>query len=81
MKLSYDNHPSHEIRKIHEELASLRDRIHKVIEDDKLWKDWLTPLIGGTTCLMIAAYDSYEAMRVHQEKWYPKPIGLDKQEN
>jgi hypothetical protein len=26
-------------------------------------------------------YNSYEEMRVHQEKWYPKPIELDKQEN
>ena len=64
------------LEEIHDKLSDLRGEITMLrLEDNlgqKLWSDYISPLEGGLTCVMISTYDTIEEMKKHYEKWGEK---------
>ena len=66
--------PKHVRREnIRDRLSDIRHEINMMqLESNGLWDDWLSPLSGGLTCIIMAAYDSMGELQRHHEKWGDK---------
>lgn len=54
---------------IRDRLSDLRREVTMMRLEEKLWEGWLTPVEGGMTCVIIAAYAAIEEMEKHHKKW------------
>lgn len=65
-----DDKPTHaRLNDIRDQISDLRHQITMISYEDKLWNDWLTPCVGGLTCVISTMYDAIEEIKKHHEKW------------
>jgi hypothetical protein len=66
------------VEEIRQKLSDIRGEIQDLINQDVLWKDWLSPSIGALTCVLESLSNASDEMKRHYRRRI-KPL-IDKKD-
>lgn len=56
---------------IRKQIGDLRNQIKSLNAEDKLWEEWLSPSVGGLTCVLESSHNAVVEMKRHYRRCNP----------
>lgn len=64
-------HNYEKLEAIRKQIADLRNQIKSLNAEDELWEEWLSPSVGGLTCVLASSYNAVAEMKRHYRRYNP----------